>query len=79
MAAAPEKISELNKFLQDENLKDYKILIHSVKSSSKTIGAMELFEKARDLELAAIEEKLEYVRAHHEEVMKIYRELVEVL
>ena len=79
VAAAPEKISELNKILQDENLKDYKILIHSVKSSSKTIGAMELFEKARDLELAASEEKLEYVRAHHEEVMKIYRELVEVL
>ena len=40
---------------------------------------MELFEKARDLELAASEEKLEYVLAHHEEVMKIYRELVEVL
>lgn len=40
---------------------------------------MELFEKARDLELAASEEKLEYVRTHHEEVMKIYRELVEVL
>ena len=39
--AAPENMEKLTGFLQDENMKDYKILVHAVKSSSKTIGAMD--------------------------------------
>ena len=74
---AAEKIDSLNGFLKDDNLKDYKILIHSVKSSSKTIGAMELFEKARELEMAAADENREYIDANHEAVMEEYRELAE--
>ena len=73
-----EKIEKLNGFLADDNLKDYKILIHSVKSSSKTIGASDLFEKARALEMAADEDRA-YIDANHEEVMTELKNLSEKL
>ena len=77
--ATEEKIQELDGFLKADNLKDYKILVHSVKSSSKTIGAMELFDKARALEQAAASEDREYLDGNHEAVMKEYREFAENL
>ena len=77
--ATEEKIQELDEFLKADHLKDYKILVHSVKSSSKTIGAMELFEKARALEQAAAAEDREYLDENHETVMKEYREFTENL
>ena len=60
-------------------LKDYKILVHSVKSASKTIGAMDLFEQTKALEFAAGEENKEYVKENHEIVMEQYRQLAEKL
>ena len=77
--ATEEKIQELDGFLEADNLKDYKILVHSVKSSSKTIGAMDLFYKARALEQAAAAEDREYLDENHETVMKEYREFTENL
>ena len=77
--ATEEKIQELDGFLEADNLKDYKILVHSVKSSSKTIGAMDLFDKARALEQAAAAEDREYIDGNHETVMKEYREFTENL
>ena len=77
--AAKEKVESLTKFLDADNLKDYKILVHSVKSSSKTIGAMTLFEKAKDLEAASNEGRSEYVKEHHKEVMDEYLDTAEKL
>ncbi|MCR4813874.1 MAG: response regulator [Lachnospiraceae bacterium] len=77
--ATAEKKENLDRFLEAANYKDYKILVHSVKSSSKTIGAMDLFEKARALEQAAAEENKEYLAENHEAVMKEYEELTNSL
>ena len=74
--AAPENMEKLTGFLQDENMKDYKILVHAVKSSSKTIGAMDMFEHARDLENASAEENIDFVRDNHPALMDEYEELV---
>ena len=72
---APEKISQLEDFLKADNLKDYKILIHSVKSASKTIGASEMFEKAKELEEAAAAGDGDFVKAHHGAVIEAYKAL----
>ena len=77
--AAPERIGKLEGFLQDENMKDYKVVVHSVKSASKTIGAMQLFEKALELEHAAADGNVDAVRADHAAVMEEYRGLAEKL
>ena len=78
-AAVEDNIKNLSTYLQEGNMKDYKILVHSVKSSSKTIGAMDLFEKARALEMAAGEENVDYINDNHSKVMEEYRQLAEEL
>jgi Signal transduction histidine kinase len=79
----PEKKEKLGEFLKSGNMKDYKILIHSVKSSSKTIGATSMFEKALDLEEAAADGKIDYVSEHHdivmEEMTKLANEIVNII
>ncbi len=70
-----ERENKLKEYMDAGNMKDYKILIHTIKNASKTIGSMELYEKTLDLEQAAAAEKTDYVRSHHEEVMEEYRTL----
>ena len=77
--SAPERIEKLGMLLSENRMKDYKTLIHSVKSSSKTIGAMDMFEKAMALEHAVTEDNIDYVLENHESVMKDYEELVDSL
>ena len=77
--SAPERIEKLGMLLSENRMKDYKTLIHSVKSSSKTIGAMDMFEKAMALEHAVTEDNIDYVLENHESVMKDYKELVDSL
>ncbi|MCR4838159.1 MAG: response regulator [Eubacterium sp.] len=77
--SAPEKKEKLTEFLRDRNLKDYRVVVHSVKSASKTIGAQGLFEKALELEYAAGDGKQEFVTEHHPPLMEEYHALVEAI
>ena len=67
-----EKSAALDDFLKAEDMKEYRTLIHSVKSGSKTIGAMELSEKARLLEEASANGDLKYVKENHGAFLQEY-------
>ncbi len=73
------KCAKLDSFLRANDWKNYNILVHSVKSASRTVGADELTEKARMLEEAAGREDADFVRANHEELVSKYRELARQL
>ena len=60
-------------------MENYRILVHALKSTSLSIGAVLLSEMARQQEMAAKEGRIEFVRKHHREVMEKYRELMEEL
>ena len=62
--------------LADSNLKDYAITAHAVKSTSKTLGALELSELALGQEMAAKDENLELVKEKHEEFIKAYADVL---
>ena len=47
---------------QNETLTSYRIEVHSLKSSSATVGALLLSKTARLLEVAAIEGKIEKIK-----------------
>ena len=66
---AEEKCSKLDAFVQSKDWKNYKILVHSVKSASKTVGAFDLSDKARKLEEASGNEDADYVIANHAELV----------
>ena len=72
---AAEKQMLLAGYYKDQDIKNYEILVHSLKSTSKMIGCAVLSEQARALEFAAKEDRTDYIREHHSEVMSAYARL----
>lgn len=66
------KIGSLKGFYAQQDWKNYEILIHSTKSSMKTIGALALSEEALKLEMAAKGEDADYIIANHDRVIADY-------
>ena len=64
---------ELEALLKDENIIQYRIKVHALKSSARTIGANKLSEMALALENAASEEDLEIVKKETPDLLKLYR------
>lgn len=72
-----EKLNELDKYFRENEWKEYQTLVHSMKSSSKIIGADELSGMARELEMAAGEKKINFIENHQEAFVKKYKEICE--
>lgn len=64
----------LNQYYEVSDFENYRVKIHAVKTNLANIGAVEASEMAKKLELALKSEKdVNYVKAHHEEFISIYR------
>lgn len=74
-----EVTEALESFYSEEDLKEYTIRIHSLKSSARIIGADILGDEAQRLEDAGKKEDRIYIRDHHDAFMKKYRQLEEPL
>lgn len=70
---APQKEQALNELWKKEDLMNYRIMVHALKSSAKMIGADSLSESARKAEEAAKNQDMAYINAHHEELLTTYR------
>lgn len=77
VSASQAGLADLERFFTEGNWQRYGILAHSLKSTSRTIGAAALSERARELELAAKEGKLELLTARHAGFAAAYRALAE--
>jgi signal transduction histidine kinase/FixJ family two-component response regulator len=75
--SAADKCSELSSYLNDNDLKNYEILVHSLKSSSRTIGADALSEQAKALEDASKNNDMDFVKKNHDAFIKSLKELAE--
>ncbi len=67
-----DKVSKLNQFFAEEDWNNYGTLVHALKSTSLTIGAVHLSEEAKALEMAAKEGDENYIRSHHKEALEEY-------
>ncbi|WP_051656534.1 response regulator [Butyrivibrio sp. AE3004] len=74
-----EKADEIESLYFAENIEDYTIKVHALKSSSRLIGASGLSEKAKLLEEAGKNNDLEYIRNNTSDVLYEYRGLKELL
>ena len=72
-----EKRSQLDEYLNAKDMKNYAIIVHALKSTSRMIGAIRLSEHARALELSAKEGNVEYVENHHEDTMAEYMMVID--
>ena len=63
------KIAELNKYLNDGDMPNYAIFVHSLKSDCKYFGFMKLANLAFEHEMASKDENIGFVREHFQELM----------
>ncbi len=71
------KQSLINRF-QTQDWKNYTTEVHALKSSSLSIGAVQISELAKTLEMAGKEGRYEIIREHHEKVISLYDKVVEL-
>ncbi|MCR4715587.1 MAG: DegV family EDD domain-containing protein [Lachnospiraceae bacterium] len=67
-----DKSKELESFYENEDWDNYTIKVHALKSSAKLIGAMELSDAAKDLEMAGKASDIDFIKAHHEDLITDY-------
>ena len=67
---ASGKCAELSSYLEKGDLKNYEILVHSLKSASRTVGADDLSAQAKALEDASKNGDMDFVKAHHDDLIK---------
>ena len=71
-----ERYGNLEACFAQQDWKNYSIHAHSLKSTSRMIGAASLSELSRELEFASREGDEEKVRSLHDEMMRSYEALL---
>ncbi len=72
---AEAKLDEIEKFYKEKDLKNYRILVHAVKSTALSIGAVNLSEQAKALENAAKTDDEKFIEENHRRFMESYKEI----
>ena len=77
--SSAEKIQNIEAFYKNSDWKNYGISVHALKSTSKTIGALDLSERALRLEKAANDENVDIIHAEHDNMLAQYKKVVEAI
>ena len=67
---------EISESFDAEDIKNYTIYVHALKSTSKMVGALDLSEKARLLEMAGKEGDVDYIKANNQDVLDLFDQVV---
>lgn len=73
------KNMNLEELFEKKDWENYRTIVHALKSTSKTVGAVSLSKEAEELEIAAKAEDEKYIETHHALVMEHYVVLIEQL
>ena len=73
---ADERIEKMNRSLADEDINNYRIVVNSLKSSSRSIGCEDLSVNAKESEEAAKRDDGEYIKENHEKLVDMLRNTV---
>ena len=73
------KIDQLNELYDKKDYENYRIIVHSVKSNSLSIGAVKVSELAKALEFAARDNDTAYIEENHGKFIDKYTDLVQRL
>ena len=74
-----DKLSDMKQFFAAEDWRNYRTTVHALKSTSLTIGAAHLSERAKALEMAAKDGDVGYIRSHHNDTLEEYVGLIDKL
>jgi CheY-like chemotaxis protein/HPt (histidine-containing phosphotransfer) domain-containing protein len=71
-----DKRASMIQYFEAKDWENYRITVHSLKSTSLTIGAVNLSEQAKALETACKENNEAYILDNHAQVLEIYEKLL---
>ena len=74
-----QKANLLEQYLADGACEEYTVLVHSIKSSSRLIGAADLARQAAYLEQCGDEKKMDELAARTPELLSLYRSYIDKL
>lgn len=74
---ADKNKEDIQSSFDGKDFTDYTIFVHALKSTSKMIGAEQLSEQARLLEMAGKKGDIHYIVENHQKVMGLYEEALE--
>ncbi len=72
---AAAKADEIESLFEDDNIPDYTIRVHALKSSARIIGAGRLSKLAEELEMAGKEGNTDLIKEHTGRLLEMYRDL----
>ena len=72
-----DRREELAKYYNAEDLPNYRVVAHAIKSTSLTIGATQLSEKAKALEYAAADGDMNFIKENNDEMVSAYSDILE--
>lgn len=78
-AEGKKRRENLDRYFKEQDWKNYVICVHALKGNAKGVGAGELSEMARELEMAGKENRIDYILDHHESMMENHDRLMEAL
>ena len=73
------RCDSLEQLYREKNWEEYRIAVHSVKSTSLNIGATALHEEAKAIETAVKEDRFSYVDENHAAFVAYYRHLTALI
>ena len=73
LANISDNSAEIDKFFSTNNITDYTIRVHALKSTSKLIGAEQLSQTAKALEVAGHNNDLDFIKREHETFLRDYK------
>ncbi|MCM1251573.1 MAG: response regulator [Clostridium sp.] len=71
-----KKRVDMQKFIDEQNMKDYAIWVHGLKGNARTLGAEKLADMAYEHEMKSKAGDIGYVKAHWEELCGVWEETV---
>ncbi|MCR4605518.1 MAG: response regulator [Eubacterium sp.] len=74
-----KKAAEIDDYYKSNDIKNYTIKVHALKSSARLIGAFDFGNEAQRLEDAGKSEDMRYIGKHHEPLMQGCRDLKKIL
>ena len=74
-----KNIQNIEDSWKDNNIADFTTYVHSVKSSSKSIGALELYSLAMNLENAGKKEDKEYINLYLVDFINEYNDIINTI
>ena len=74
-----DKVIKLNQYKLSQNMKDYSVIVHSIKSDCKYLGINKLADMAFNQELKSKDNNIEFINETFDEFMKEISEVVQIL